>query len=464
MSTKATLARGAAMGALIALAAGAAAEARPLKKHHRHMAAPAAAPAATRAELEALRAEIAELRGRLEGQAAATQQAQAQAVQAQAIATQSQAQTQAEISRIPAEVRQDVAAATPKPKTGWWDNTTVTGRMYYDLSMIDQKTNTGIPATSGKVAPSGVGFDLKRFYLGVDHKFSDVYSANLTLDEEWSSSGNNGKGSTSLFVKKAYLQAAYSPALTVRLGAADLPWIPFVEDVYGYRFVEQTLTDRTKFGTSTDWGVHAMGKLANGHVGYQLSVVNGAGYRNPGQPSQTAGNRSKQVDVEGRVNLNVNRFVFAVGGYDGKLGKNIQQPPGAPALSLHNATRFNALAAYVDPRFRVGLEYFTASNWSVTGADRADGWSGFGSFNLNPRIAVFGRYDYEKPNKTTAPSKKDGYFNVGVNFEPVKIVDLSLVYKRDKVEHGSLSTGNGTIGGAVDGTFDELGLFGQIRW
>lgn len=468
MTFKATLVRSVALGSVLAVALGATAQAKPVKKHHHHHAAAAAANpnAELLAEVQALRSEVRDLHGRLDAQAQTTQQAQSQAEAAQAQAAAAQQQVQvatADIKRIPAEVKQEVAAAAPKPVSGWWSNTSVNGRMYFNLSNIDQKTNTGVPATTGKVPPSGTGFDIKRFYVGIDHKFNDIYSANLTMDMQYSSA----IGATEFYIKKAYLQAAYSPALTVRLGSTDLPWIPFVEDVYGYRYVEQTLTDRTKFGTSADWGAHVLGKVALADkmsLGYQVSLVNGAGYKTPGMPGSGAQGRTKTMDLEGRVNLNVDKFVFALGGYDGKLGKNpTVAPPGVPPV-LHTAERFNALAAYVDPKFRVGVEYFTAKDWGVTTVDKADGYSGWASFNFAPNMSIFGRYDYEKPNKTTAPTKKDGYWNLGLSYSPAKIVDLSLVYKRDKVDNGSLSTGNGTIGGAVGGTYDEIGLFGQFRW
>jgi hypothetical protein len=64
---------------------------------------------------------------------------------------------------------------------------------------------------------------------------------------------------------------------------------------------------------------------------------------------------------------------------------------------------------------------------------------------------------------------KDNYFNVGISYSPAKIVDFALVYKRDKADNGFLSTSNGTIGGLAqalgsNGTYDEIGLFGQVRW
>jgi len=51
-----------------------------------------------------------------------------------------------------------------------------------------------------------------------------------------------------------------------------------------------------------------------------------------------------------------------------------------------------------------------------------------------------------------------------VNYKPVPPIDLALVYKRDKVDNGTISTSNGTIGGARDGTYNEVGVFGQFAF
>ena len=409
-------------------------------------AAPKSRAAASQAEVEALRAQVQALTDRLNAQEAAQRALQDQASQTQATVQQvqdAQAASDAQIDEIPSQVNLAVASI-PKPKKSWAEDTVISGRMYYNLSTIEQKSN------GAKVAPSGTGFDVKRFYLGVDHKFNDVFSANLTTDFQYSSAIS----STELYIKKAYLQAKINDALVVRLGSTDLPWVPYAEDIYGYRFVENTLIDRTKFGTSADWGIHASGKLPGGVFSYAVAVVDGAGYKAP--------LRSKGMDVEGRISAKIDNFNFAVGGYTGKLGKDTQ------GAGTHNtASRINALAAYVAPKYRVGVEYFSAKNWNnVTSTiqDKADGYSLFGSYNVSDQISVFGRYDWVKPNKSTVSSKKDNYFNIGVDYQPTKIVDLALVYKRDEIERGVLSTSNGSIGGSDKGVYDEFGLFGQLRW
>lgn len=343
-----------------------------------------------------------------------------------------------------------------KATTGWWSNTTVSGRMYYDVSWIQNQVN-GVNTGNG----NGVGFDIKRFYIGIDHKFNDTYSANVTTDFQYKSA----LSSTELFIKKAYLQANYADALTLRLGAADLPWIPFVEDVYGYRFIETTLTDRVKVGTSSDWGIHALGKFDGGVLNYQVSVVNGSGYKLASGTGDFNPTHYKSVDVEGRVNLNLQNFIFGVGGYYGKLGQDMQT-----TSDHHTASRFNALAAYKTSTIRLGVEFYDAHNMaaaditSVGHGEFGQGVGGFASYQFDPKWSVFGRYDYVQPNRIPAVKVKDNYFNVGIDYSPTKIVDFALVYKRDKADDGTIGTQNGTIGGSNDGTYNEVGIFSQLRW
>ena len=465
MMSKTSLLRGAALGALIALGFGAVAEAKPMRHHHAHHVAVAHEDGGERAEIQELRDQVRALTDRLNAQEGYTQQVNSTAQQAQASAQQAQASAQqatvqaqsvdAEIKTIPASVDRAVAKIAPKP--GWWNNTTVSGTVFYDLTNIDQKSDgVNLPGT-----PNGVNFDIKRMYISIDHQFNSVFSANLTTDFTYDS----GVGATQLYIKKAYVQAKLNPMLTLRVGSADLPWVPFVEGLYGYRYVENVMIDRTKFGTSADWGVHALGSIPLGGVtvSYAGSVVNGNGYKKPGFIGGV--NHTNSMDFEGRLSASAAGFTAAVGGYDGKLGKNAQGTP-----TYHDATRFDALLTYVKGPIRIGGEYFHANDWNdVLQANplltnKTEGWSGWGSFAFTPQLSVFGRYDWVKPKDTTNPTLANDYFNIGIQYEPVKILDFSLVYKRDKVSNGVYAAQNGTIGGVSNGTYDEIGLFGQIKW
>lgn len=348
-------------------------------------------------------------------------------------------------------------------------DTVISGRVYYDMTNIDQTSN-GV-----KQANSGTAFDLKRFYLGVDHKFNDVYSANVTTDMQYSS----GVSATELYVKKAYIQGKYSDAFIVRLGAADMPWVPYVEDLYGYRYFEKTIADGLGQATSADWGAHVLGKFGN-IVSYQVSAVNGLGYKTV--PGTGSAPRTNAIDFEGRVSLSYQGFNAAIGGYTGKLGKDVAGPTAAPVL--HTATRFDALVAYVKGPARLGVEYFKSNNYTATisgaaanvnttfGGD-ANGTSVFGSYKFTDTLGVFARYDQAKFNDlnpalaTAVQHPKQDYYTLGATYSPYKNVDFSLAYKSTKVSNGTISGADGTNGalaGSFEGKRNEIGLWGQFRF
>jgi hypothetical protein len=379
---------------------------------------------------------------------------------AQNLAPASNAEMEARIDALEAELqdaemRQAQATNNPPPApSGWWSNTSVSGRMYFDLSNIDHESNG---AKTGN-ADNGTNFDIKRFYVGIDHVFSPVFMGDITTDVTY----DGATGASQIFIKKAFLQAKLDPALTIRLGSADLPWIPYAEGVYGYRYLENTLIDRTKFGTSADWGVHLLGSLFDNIVSYDFAAVNGGGYKKI--PVGGGANRFKQFDFEGRISAAYDGFNVGIGGYTGKLGV------GYGTSTFHTANRFDALAAYVADGLRLGVEYFSANDFStalVTAnapGDSAHGISGFGSYYFLPEWAVFGRYDSVDPNTKVTPLKHDDYYTLGLTWSPTKIVDFSLAYKHDTVGHGTLSTSNGTIGGSTSGSYSEIGLFGDFQW
>ncbi|MHB1059645.1 MAG: porin [Rhodanobacter sp.] len=324
------------------------------------------------------------------------------------------------------------------------NNTTLSGRMYFDFTSIDQKNSD-----SGKTDASGVGLDVKRFYLGIDHKFNDVWSANLTTDFNYVSSD----GETNLFVKKAYVQGKFDQAAVFRIGSADMPWIPFVENYYGFRYVENTLTDRLKYGNSADWGLHLGGDIGAGKsLNYAVSVVNGNGYKNPG--------RSKGVDVEGRVGfVPFENMVVAVGGYSGHRGQETQNID-----AQNTAERGDFMVAYASDAFRLGAEYFTAKNWNnilTTTTDKADGYSFWGSVAVADGVSLFARYDNAKLSKTLDDDNKDVYYNAGVEFQVTKGFKLAGVWKHEKADK---SVGTPVPPHVQNVKTNEIGVFGEVRF
>jgi hypothetical protein len=399
------------------------------------------------------------------------------------------------------------AATTPALAVDVGSDTTIGGLVFFDVSNISLQNED---KTGKKVdtPPNGFGFDIKRFYLIVDHKFNDVWSANLTTDAQYSTAattsvvtppstpgGSPGTvnaltsqttsgGVTEVMIKKLYLQAKFDPGFIVRAGSYDMPWDPFVESLYGYRYVEKTTTDRLGFSNTTDWGANVGGAFGDHDLlSYSLSAVNGGGYKNP--------TRTKYVDFEGRIGVKPIEWLTAgVGYYSGHLGQVNATNQDFPT---NKASRVDAVLGVVFQGLRVGVEYFEAKNYKtvkdlatsaygtssiVTSSgkppvsDKADGFSSWVSYAFAQNTwSVFARYDEAKLSKDVAPDLKDKYFNVGIAYKPIKQLDFALVYKKEKVDNGSASVSGGNangsilIGGATgttNGTYDEIGVF--ARW
>lgn len=323
--------------------------------------------------------------------------------------------------------------AQPDSAAAWADSTKINGVMYTDFTNIDQTSN------GAKTNSSGNGLDVKRFYLSISHQFNDIWSANLTTDFNYSSVD----GETQLFVKKAYVQGTFSKLATLQVGSANMPWIPFVEDWYGYRYVENTLTDRLHYANSADWGVHLLGD--NGMFNYQVSMVNGGGYKKPA--------RSNSVDFAGRLGFQpIKGLMIAVGGYSGDLGHDT----ASASPVINTAHRYDAMVAYKANGLRLGAEYFHASNWNnVTSpkTDLATGYSLWGSYDFGP-AAIFARYDEAKPSKDLDSSLKDTYYNAGVSFPLTKGVDLALAYKHERLKDNT----------STDTKTNEIGAWAQIKF
>jgi hypothetical protein len=332
------------------------------------------------------------------------------------------------------EQRAPAPSAPPAPLApdAWAGNTRIGGTAFIDFTDLDQTSH------GAKTAAAGTGLDVKRFYLTVDHTFNDVWSANLTTDFNYTSV----TGETQVFVKKAYLQGAFSPLATLRVGSAGMAWIPLVEDWYGYRFVENTLVDRAKFGTSADWGVHLLGDA--GMFNYQMSAINGGGYKNP--------SRSASMDFEGRVGFQpIKELMIAVGGYRGDLGKDTH---GTPAR--HDAHRYDAMIAWRGGGFRAGGEYFRASNWNnvlTAATDSATGWSAWSSYDF-ARASVFARYDRVNPSRRLDPSLTDTYYNFGVAFPLTPGVRVAVAYKSELLRDNS----------KINTRSRELGAWGEVKF
>lgn len=359
-------------------------------------------------------------------------------------------------------------------------DTTIGGTMFTDFTTI----NTQNKGTD--VDPNGFGLDVSRAYLIVNHQFDDIWSVNLTTDFNFASykasststvTGTSGDTvattttvttpETQLFVKKAYVQGKFNDLAVLRVGSSDTPWIPYAEGVYGYRFIEKTLIDREGFGNSADWGVNLNG--SSGMVNYSVSALNGNGYKNP--------SRSKTMDFEGRLGLTpIDGLIIGVGFYTGDLGQDTEAneakfaavpatstTPAIPATPKNTASRTNLLAAWKADGLTVGVEYFTAKNFSSglifnNTTDSENGLSVYGSYDFpGTDFGLYARYDSVKPKKDVQSGLKDTYYNGGFAWKANKNITWAFGFKSDQLKDDSVLT-------PVDLKTQEIGVWAQIKY
>jgi hypothetical protein len=402
------------------------------------------------------------------------------------------------------------------------ENTTIGGLAFFDFSSISQQQGQ-TNGTDPSVAPSGTGFDVKRFYLIVDHTFNDVWSADLTTDAQYASSTtvvtgstvtctggakptgttcptgssvasvtpsttsiNSGGSVTEVMIKYLYLTAKLNDAFVVHAGSYNTPWIQYFDGITGYRWVEKGIADRLSLSdSSADWGLNASGTFANNLLSYSASVTNGGGYKNP--------TRTKDVDFEGRITSKPFSWLdVGVGYYNGHLGQVTAANDSFPS---NTATRWDGLLSVNYAGARLTGEYIDAKDFktvnsvaagvfgtqdvvasSLTGTipgDVAKGYSLIASYAFNATWNVFARYDNLNLSEDVLPKLKDKFYDFGIDYKALKSLDLALVYKNEQIDNGAATIGsadaNGsyTIGGATattDGRFREIGLYAQYKF
>lgn len=281
--------------------------------------------------------------------------------------------------------------------------------------------------------------DLKRFYVNLDHRFNEDWSLKITTDVQW----QRQQDPTDVWFRHAYLQRRWHNGYYLKLGVAELPWIDYIAQRVGYRYVDASLNPKNQLASPTDLGVHV------GHKGerfsYSVAMVTGAGFKKPAV--------AEQVDIEAAAIWHISPSLdLATGWYEGAraLDKN-------DALEkLHNAQRWNMALSYRSKGKRLGVEYAYNDNWKqVTSLaeDASDGWSIWGSYPLADDYSAFIRYDVVHPSRRLNPELKQDYWQLGVDWQALPGLTLALVAKQSE-----------TTDFTLDRTQNEVGVWAMWNW
>jgi hypothetical protein len=209
-----------------------------------------------------------------------------------------------------AEPPQQEAPATKLPE--WLGRTTFSGTAYFRYSRELQRG-----------AKDFNQFEFDRIYFIFRSQLTDRVSLRYTME----GARRDPEGDFDIATKHFFIEVAKFPFDSSRVvaGLADLPWVPYEEGIWGYRFQGTVFPDREGYLTSTDLGASWKVDLPDKRGDLHLSFVNGEGWTKP--------EAGKYKDVHLRFTLSPFRSGWAKGiflGAFGSLGNYDGVPLGLP--------------------------------------------------------------------------------------------------------------------------------------
>jgi hypothetical protein len=132
----------------------------------------------------------------------------------------------------------------------------------------------------GEEARNANQFNIDRLYFQSEFFATDRVRFQITLD---AGATRNAAGNQVFLAetKSAFIEVkdVLGPGLYLRAGILPLAWIPYEEDLWGYRVQGPLAMDRWGYLTSSDFGLAVGGPLPSKYGSFQVNVVNGEGFR-----------------------------------------------------------------------------------------------------------------------------------------------------------------------------------------
>ncbi|MDA3781292.1 MAG: hypothetical protein PF487_13860 [Bacteroidales bacterium] len=232
------------------------------------------------------------------------------------------------------------------------------------------------------------GFEIQRAYFGYKYKMSSDFSANVKLDIGTDNSLNLKRYT---FIKNAELQYK-KENLKINFGMINLYQFGLQKNIWGHRYILKTIQNQHKFGHSADLGISAVYKFSN-FISADIAITNGEGYTLP-QLDETY---KSAVGITFTPNDKISARVYA--DYIEKQEKEMT---------------FSAFLAYLpNDDLKFGVEYALKNNKDYIDEHNIHGLSATGSYDINEKFEVFGRFDNLSPNTLDGDNDAWNYNNDG---------------------------------------------------
>lgn len=236
-------------------------------------------------------------------------------------------------------------------------------------------------------------FDIDRAYLNVRSKSDGGITTRLTVDVDGRRAATNQQS-----IRLKYAFVAWTPtgsALTYKFGAQNTPFVGYEEDLWGYRMQGPVALDRTKYLSSSDFGLAVEGAWKEQAVNIDAGLFNGETY--------AAAPGDNRKDLAGRVSV---RFVASdntskSGGLRltgfAQLGK---------ATGGADRTRTAALLSWQTKVLTLGAEFSSMTDSTAASPDtRGRMISLFGAYQRPATpLGFIARIDQWDPNTRLSPA------------------------------------------------------------
>jgi len=143
--------------------------------------------------------------------------------------------------------------------------------------------------------PNKSAFTLERGYFRVEPTFNDKVKGRFNIDVFSSDKFTDGAG---LKLKYAYLD--FSNVLPIPESSINVGLVKhYFGTIYDWEYIsiEKALEDKEGVAASTDYGLALFGYIPGGYGEYEISVLNGEGYK------KTGGNLDKEPEFAGNIRI-----------------------------------------------------------------------------------------------------------------------------------------------------------------
>ncbi|MFC2135213.1 hypothetical protein ACFLTH_11400 [Bacteroidota bacterium] len=310
------------------------------------------------------------------------------------------------------------------------------GDYYYNVARDADHAGLDDVVLKGKQDFSGFAF--RRIYFTYDYKISNVFSTRFRVEAD--QSGNVSNGKFGLAVKDAYLKwKNIFDGSDLIIGLQPPPAFVVSEKYWGYRSLEKTIMDLRGIVSSRDLGVSLKGKLTSGgDVNYWITVANGEG-------NKPEVNKYKRyyahIDFKPAQKLRVTVYG------DLKTQAEIEDPNNRDEMVSNNIITAAVFAGYQEKGiFSIGAEGFYRSETNGLNINNelensnAIGFSLFGTYEINNKFSVIGRFDHFDPlSHTDYEGDSRNLIIAGVSYRPdpkVAIMPNVMIESYEKLPNG----------------------------